>query len=52
MGRAAGAVAVLVLTGEATAAEAAAFHPKPDLVVADLGEFGALIAAARAARMK
>jgi len=38
--RATGALAVLVLTGETTAAEAAAVRPPPDLVVNSLGEFG------------
>jgi HAD superfamily hydrolase (TIGR01450 family) len=36
-----GALGVLVLTGETDAAEAAQYSPAPDLVVADLAEFGA-----------
>ena len=40
MARQAGAVAVLVLTGEATADQAAACPEPPHLVVADVGEFG------------
>jgi len=36
----AGVLGVLVLTGEATAAEAAKFSPAPDLVVSGLAEFG------------
>jgi len=41
MARRSGALGVLVLTGEATAAQAAAADPAPDLVVADLAELGA-----------
>lgn len=37
----AGAVSVLVLSGEATREEAAAFDPPPDLVLAHVGELGA-----------
>jgi HAD superfamily hydrolase (TIGR01450 family) len=40
MARRAGALGVLVLTGETTAAEAAAHSPAPDLTVAGLAEFG------------
>lgn len=40
MARSAGALAVLVLTGEATAEEAAAMDHPPDLIVADVGELG------------
>lgn len=36
----AGVLGVLVLTGEATAAEARAFSPAPDLIVTGLEEFG------------
>lgn len=43
MARRAGAVSVLVLSGEATAEEAAALDPPPDVVVRDLGEFGSLL---------
>jgi len=38
-----GALGVLVLTGEATAAEAEKHVPKPDLVVPTLAEFGELL---------
>src|SRR6185295_14700029 len=43
----AGVLGVLVLTGEATAAEAKAFSPAPDLVVSGLEEFGDLLRAAK-----
>ena len=43
----AGALGVLVLTGEATAVEAAKFSPAPDLIVADLAELGAHLRAAK-----
>jgi HAD superfamily hydrolase (TIGR01450 family) len=43
----AGAVSVLVLSGEATAAEAAARERPPDWVVADVGELGDLLERAR-----
>lgn len=43
----AGVLSVLVLTGEATAAEAEKFSPKPDLVVPTLGEFGEHLRASR-----
>ena len=43
MARRAKALGVLVLTGEATAAEAAKSKPRPDLVVTDAGEFGRLL---------
>ncbi len=36
----AGAVSVLVLSGEATREEAAAFQPRPDLILANIGELG------------
>jgi len=36
----AGALGVLVLTGETTANEAQSHSPAPDLVVASLAEFG------------
>jgi HAD superfamily hydrolase (TIGR01450 family) len=42
-----GAISVLVLTGETTAAEAAAARPRPEIIAKNLGEFGALIRAAR-----
>lgn len=47
MAHRADAFGVLVLSGEATAADAAQADPSPDLVVADLAEFGALLAGAR-----
>jgi ribonucleotide monophosphatase NagD (HAD superfamily) len=40
MAHRAGALGVLVLTGETDASEAAQYSPAPDLVVADLAEFG------------
>lgn len=46
MARRAGALGVLVLTGEATAEDAARAETKPDLIVPSLAEFGALLAAA------
>ena len=50
MAQRAGAVSVLVLTGEATAEQAAAHRPPPDLVLPDLGPLGELLAAARRGR--
>ena len=47
MARRAGALGVLVLTGETTAAQAANHSPAPDLVVASLAEFGAQLRDAR-----
>jgi NagD protein len=41
MAHRAGALGVLVLTGESDAEDAAQSSPAPDLVVADLAEFGA-----------
>jgi NagD protein len=41
MAHRAGALGVLVLTGETDASEAAKYSPAPDLVLADLAEFGA-----------
>jgi HAD superfamily hydrolase (TIGR01450 family) len=43
MSRRAGAVGVLVLTGEATADEAEKHVPKPDLIVPTLQEFGEML---------
>jgi NagD protein len=43
MARNSGALSVLVLTGESTAAEADAATPPPDLVLPTLGEFGGLL---------
>jgi HAD superfamily hydrolase (TIGR01450 family) len=43
MARNSGALAVLVLTGEATAEEAAAMETPPDLILGDIGEFAALL---------
>ena len=48
MAQRAGAVGVLVLTGEATAAEAAAAQPPPDYVMASVAELGERLLAARA----
>ena len=47
MARRSGAFGVLVLTGEATAAEAAGQNPPPDLVVEDLSGLGKELRAAR-----
>ena len=47
MARRAGALGVLVLTGEATAAQAARHQPPPDLVLAGLAELGERLRAAR-----
>lgn len=47
MAQRAGALSVLVLTGEATAEEAAACKTLPDLVTADIGEFGRLLQSSR-----
>jgi len=47
MAQRAQAFGVLVLSGEATAADAEKADPPPDLVVADLAEFGARLGAAR-----
>jgi NagD protein len=43
----AGVLGVLVLTGEATLAEAEKFSPKPDLIVPTLSEFGEHLRAAQ-----
>lgn len=43
MARAAGALGVLVLTGETTTEQANAADPPPDLVVSDVAELGALL---------
>jgi NagD protein len=48
MARRAGALGVLVLTGEATAADAAAAQPPPDLVLGSLAELGEQLRASRA----
>ena len=47
MARKAGAVGVLVLTGEATAEQAAKHSPPPDLVVSGLAELGERLRAAK-----
>jgi len=47
MAHRAGALGVLVLTGEATAADAAQFSPAPDLIVSGLAELGDLLSQAR-----
>jgi NagD protein len=49
MAKKAGTLAVLVLSGEATAADVAASREPPDLVVADIGELGRQMEAARRA---
>lgn len=49
MARRAGAVGVLVLTGEATAEDAERAEPPPDLVLPSLAELGELLAANRPA---
>jgi HAD superfamily hydrolase (TIGR01450 family) len=43
MAQRAGAISVLVLSGEATAEEAAALSPPPDFVIQDVGELGAML---------
>ncbi|MCU1234831.1 MAG: haloacid dehalogenase superfamily enzyme subfamily [Candidatus Solibacter sp.] len=45
MAQKAGAVAVLVLSGEATAEDAATLEEPPDVVVADIGELGPMLTA-------
>jgi NagD protein len=47
MARNAGALGVLVLTGETSAGAAAEHSPAPNLVVAGLAEFGSRLRAAR-----
>jgi NagD protein len=47
MARRAGAVGVLVLTGETTAAQARSHQPAPDFIFDSLGEFGASLRSAR-----
>jgi phosphoglycolate phosphatase-like HAD superfamily hydrolase len=47
MAREAGVPAALVLTGETTASQAAGLSHQPDLVVADIGELGKLLADSR-----
>jgi HAD superfamily hydrolase (TIGR01450 family) len=48
MAQRAGVLGVLVLSGETTAGEAARHQPAPDLVVADVAEFGRKLSAAQA----
>lgn len=50
MARGAGALGVLVLTGETTAAEAARHNPPLDLIVADIAELGEKLRASRRAK--
>jgi len=50
MAHQAGALGVLVLTGETTAAQGAAHSPAPDLVVSGLAELGERLRAAREAK--
>jgi NagD protein len=52
MAHRAGALGVLVLTGEATREEAARYTPPPDLVVADLAELGEELRVAREANRR
>jgi len=47
MARRAGALGVLVLTGETTAKVLANYSPAPDVVVSGLAEFGERLRAAR-----
>ena len=47
MARSAGVPAILVLSGETTQEESEAAHPAPDLIVADVGELGRLLVAAK-----
>ena len=49
MARRAGVFSVLVLTGEATAADAEQYPVRPDLISADIGAFGECLAQSRAA---
>lgn len=49
MARAAGAVGILVLTGETTEEEARAYRPSPDLILPSLYELGELLAGAKSA---
>ena len=49
MARSAGAIGVLVLTGEATAAQAKSADSAPDLVLRDVGALGRLLAQSREA---
>src|SRR5258706_387940 len=51
MARQAGALGVLVLTGETTAEQAAQASPAPDLVVPSLAEFGAKLKQAQKDRV-
>ncbi len=48
MAQRAGALAVLVLSGEATAADASVLAQPPDLILGDIGEFGELLERAAA----
>jgi NagD protein len=50
MARKTGAVGALVLTGEATASEAAAMRPPPDFVLPSIAELGELLAIANRQR--
>lgn len=51
MARRAGVFSVLVLTGEATAADAAQSSSQPDLIATDIGEFGRNLASSRASSL-
>jgi len=50
MARAAGAVGVLVLTGETTRRQAEESDPRPNYILQDVGELGRLLAQSRATR--
>jgi NagD protein len=50
MARNAGAMGILVLTGETTTADVDAANPKPDLVVSGVGELGMLLEQAHGSR--
>ena len=52
MAHRAGALGVLVLTGEATAVEAAQHVPQPDLVLANIAELGEKLRAAKQEKVK
>ena len=52
MARRAGALGVLVLTGETTASEAAAHRPRPELIVSTLAELGRKLSMARVRQTK
>jgi HAD superfamily hydrolase (TIGR01450 family) len=51
MARAAGAIGILVLTGETTRAEAENASPRPSYILEDVGELGRLLAQSRSREM-